>query len=131
VRQLRSLGLRPVVVTGDHEAAARNTAAAAGIEEIHAGVSPPEKADLVRRLQAENHRVLMVGDGINDAPALAAADVGIAMTGGTDVAAETAAIALAGDRIELVPQVVALARRSVSIIRQNLFWAFAYNVVAI
>jgi Cu+-exporting ATPase len=131
VNRLRQLNVRPMMVTGDQEEAAHTIARAVGIEEIFAGVSPPGKADLVRRLQGEGLRVLMVGDGINDAPALAAADVGVAMSGGTQVAAETAAIALAGDRIELVPETIELARRSVRIIRQNLFWAFAYNVVAI
>ncbi len=131
VARLSGLNVQAMLVTGDREAAARAVAAQVGIEGVFAGVSPPGKAELVRRLQSEAHRVLMVGDGINDAPALAAADVGIAMSGGTQVAAETAAIALAGDRIELIPEAVILARRSVRIIRQNLFWAFAYNVVAI
>jgi Cu+-exporting ATPase len=131
VTRLKSLGLSPMLVTGDQEPAARAVASAVGIDEVRAAVSPPGKAELVRDLHKQGRRVLMVGDGINDAPALAAADVGIAMTGGTEVAAETAEIALAGDRIERVPDAVALARRSVRIIRQNLFWAFAYNVVAI
>ncbi len=131
VRSLKSLGIRPMVVTGDRAGVAEAVARAAGIEEVRAGVSPVGKAELITSLQKDGRRVIMVGDGVNDAPALAAADIGIAMAGGTEVAAETAPISLIGDRLELVPAAVDLARRSLRVIRQNLFWAFAYNVVAI
>ncbi len=131
VGQLKEMGIRPVLVTGDQEAAARAVAEAVGIEEVRAGISPEGKTAVVRQYQSGGRRVMMVGDGINDAPALAAADVGVAMGGGTDVAAETADITLVGDRLELVPTAIRLSRRSLRIIRQNLFWAFAYNVVAL
>ncbi|MEP0841620.1 MAG: cadmium-translocating P-type ATPase [Phycisphaerae bacterium] len=131
VAELKAMGLRPVLLTGDHERAARAVAEAVGIEEYEAGVSPGGKGERVRARRDAGFRVIMVGDGINDAPALAAADVGIALAGGTDVAGEAAHISLVGDRLDLLPTAVALARKSARVIRQNLFWAFFYNTAAI
>jgi Cu+-exporting ATPase len=131
VAQLKAMRLRPVLLTGDHRVAAQSVAAALGIEDVEAEVTPDGKSERIRARQAAGHHVIMVGDGINDAPALAVADVGIALAGGTEVAGETAHITLVGDRLDLLPAAVALARRSTRIIKQNLFWAFFYNVIAI
>jgi Cu+-exporting ATPase len=108
-----------------------DVARAVGIDELRAGVLPADKAAEVKRLQAAGHRVAMVGDGINDAPALATADLGIALASGTDVAAEASGVTLMRPEPRLVPATLELARRAVAKIRQNLFWAFAYNVVGI
>ncbi|WP_350347074.1 heavy metal translocating P-type ATPase [Agromyces sp. G08B096] len=131
VERLRTLGLRPALVTGDATRPAHRIAAAVGIDEVHAEVAPEGKLDLVRRLQGEGRRVAMVGDGVNDAAALAAADLGIAMGGGTDAAAAASDLALLRDEPGAVPDAVRLARATLGTIRGNLFWAFAYNVAAI
>ncbi|MFJ3928466.1 heavy metal translocating P-type ATPase [Streptomyces sp. NPDC090022] len=131
VERLRRLGVRPVLATGDHEAAARSVAAALGIEEVHARCTPEEKAALVRRLRAEGHRVAVVGDGVNDAAALAGADLGIAMGSGADVAIGAADVTLARGGIEDLADAVRLARRTLGTIRANLVWAFGYNVVTV
>ena len=131
VQRLRMIGIQPMMVTGDAQPIAERIARAAGIERVLAGVSPEDKARFINELQSQGRRVLMVGDGINDAPALAAADVGIAMASGTEVATETAPITLVGNRLDRVPEAAELACRSVRIIRENLFWAFIYNMVAI
>jgi Cu+-exporting ATPase len=131
VERLHASGIRTVLITGDHRGAAQAVAEALGILEVHAEVLPEEKAAIVASLRDGGRVVAMVGDGINDAPALAAADVGIAMGGGTDVAMQTAAITLMRDDPALVPDAIALARRTYRKIRQNLFWAFVYNVVGV
>ncbi len=131
VAKLKSMGLRLILATGDTVGAARAVAEAAGIAEFHAGLSPAEKIALVRRLQAEGCRVGMIGDGVNDAPALAAADVGFAMGTGTDVAIEAAPITLLNGDLPRVATTIQLARQTLRTIRQNLFWAFAYNVVGL
>jgi Cu+-exporting ATPase len=131
VARLRAMGLSTVMLTGDQEAAARGVAAQLGIDRYLAGVLPQEKASAVGRLQDGGRVVAVVGDGINDAPALARADVGIAMGKGTDVAMESADIVIVGDDLGLVPKALELSRATLRAIKQNLFWAFAYNTVGI
>ncbi len=132
VAALRALGVRPLMLTGDGRGAAAAIAAAVGIaeDEVRAEVLPGEKADVIREL-ARHGRVAMVGDGINDAPALAAADVGFAMGGGTDVAMHAAGVTLMRSDPRLVADAIDISRRTSRKIRQNLFWAFAYNVVGL
>ncbi|MER5519564.1 heavy metal translocating P-type ATPase [Streptomyces sp. NPDC002763] len=131
VERLRRLGLRPVLATGDREAPARAVAQALGIDEVHARCSPEGKAELVRRLREEGCRVAVVGDGVNDAAALAGADLGIAMGSGTDVAIGAADLTLVRGDIEALVDAVRLARRTLGTIRANLLWAFGYNVVTV
>ncbi|MEU0781261.1 heavy metal translocating P-type ATPase [Streptomyces sp. NPDC006173] len=131
VDRLRRLGIRPVLATGDREAPARAVAEALGIDEVHARCSPEDKAALVRRLREEGARVAVVGDGVNDAAALAGADLGIAMGGGTDVAIGAADLTLVRGDIEALGDAVLLARRTLGTIRANLVWAFGYNVVTV
>jgi Cu+-exporting ATPase len=131
VRSLRARHLAVTMVTGDHEATARAVARDVGIDDVVAGARPEDKADLVRKLQKEGRRVAMVGDGINDAPALATADVGIAVASGTDLAAGAADVVLLSDGIARLPLAFDLARATMRTIRQNLFWAFLYNAVGI
>lgn len=131
VRRLRDRGVRPVLVTGDNEGAARHVAERLGIDEVRADVLPAEKVDVVHRLQADGSRVAMMGDGVNDAAALQAADLGIAMGTGTDVAIAASDITLTRGDPNLAVDAFALARATDRTIRQNLFWAFAYNVIAI
>ncbi len=131
VEALHRLGIETVMVTGDHEAAARAVAEAVGIDRVIARALPEDKVAEVRRLRDAGHVVGLVGDGVNDAPALAAADVGIAMGSGTDVAMETADAVLVRSDLRLVPAAIALSAATVRNVRQNLGWAFVYNVVAI
>jgi Cu+-exporting ATPase len=131
VASLRALGLRPVLLTGDAEAPARAVAAEVGIDDVVAEVLPEEKVAAVRRLQADGRAVAMVGDGVNDAAALAAADLGIAMGTGTDAAIEAADLTVVSGDLRVVPDAVRLSRRTLGTIKGNLFWAFAYNVAAI
>ena len=131
VRRLRELGLNVVLLTGDHAATARAIAARAGIEEIHAEVPPTGKADVIAGLQARGEVVGMVGDGINDAPALAQADVGMAMGTGADIAIESAGITLVRGSLHGIADAVALSRATLRNIKQNLFGAFLYNTLGI
>jgi Cu+-exporting ATPase len=131
VARFRALGLTPVLLTGDNEGATRRIAAAVGVDTVHAGVTPAEKLDVVRQLQADGHVVAMVGDGVNDAAALAAADLGLAMGGGTDAAIAASDITVVSGDLLVVADAIRLARRTLGTIKGNLFWAFAYNVAAI
>jgi Cu+-exporting ATPase len=131
IDRLMREGIRTVLLTGDNRGAAQAVAEALGIEEVHAELLPEDKAAVVAGLRADGTVVAMVGDGINDAPALASADVGIAMGGGTDVAMQTAAITLMRGDPALVPDAISISRRTYRKIRQNLFWAFVYNVVGV
>jgi P-type Cu+ transporter len=131
IRELRALGLTPVLLTGDNERAAHGLAAQLGISEVRAEVLPGEKAAEVRRLQDSGQTVAMVGDGVNDAPALAQADLGLAIGTGTDVAIEASDLTLVSGDLRAAGDAIRLARRTLATIKGNLFWAFAYNVAAI
>jgi Cu+-exporting ATPase len=131
VRRLAALGIRTALLTGDSAGAAAAVAGALGIGTVEAGLLPADKAAVLARLRDAAGAVAMVGDGINDAPALAAADIGIAMAGGTDVAMETAGIVLMRPDPGLVADALDIARRTTGKIRQGLFWAFAYNVIGV
>jgi Cu+-exporting ATPase len=131
VRRLRALGLRPLLLTGDNGAVARAVAAEVGIDDVVAEVLPQDKVDVVRRLQAEGRTVAMVGDGVNDAAALATADLGLALGTGTDVAIEAGDLTLVRGDLRAAADAVRLSRRTLATIKANLFWAFAYNVAAL
>jgi Cu+-exporting ATPase len=128
---LRALGIEPVMLTGDQQAPARRVAQALGIERVIAEVTPEGKAQFVRSLRAQGHKVAMVGDGVNDAPALAEADLGVAMGTGADVAQAAAGVMLLRGDLLLLPTALRLARATLRVIRQNLFWAFSYNLLGI
>ena len=131
VAALKALGLRPVLLTGDNEATARTVAAEVGIDEVIAEVLPSDKADVIRRLQAEGRVVAMVGDGVNDAPALAQADLGLAIGTGTDVAIEASDLTLVSGDLRAAADAIHLSRATLRTIKQNLGWAFGYNLAAI
>ena len=129
--RLRALGLEPLLVTGDNAATARTVAAAVRIDRVEAGMLPEDKVAVVRRLQDEGRVVAVVGDGVNDAAALAQADLGLALGTGTDVAIEAGDLTLVGGDLRAAPDAIRLSRRTLRTIHGNLFWAFAYNVAAI
>jgi Cu+-exporting ATPase len=131
IGRLRELGLRIVLLTGDHPAAAQAIAAQVGIDEVFAEVLPTAKADLIAQLQVQGAVVGMAGDGINDAPALAQADVGLAIGAGADIAIESAGITLVGGSLQGIAAAIAISRATVTNIRQNLFGAFIYNILGI
>ncbi|MFB8104432.1 heavy metal translocating P-type ATPase [Streptomyces sp. NPDC056007] len=131
VAQLRALGLRPVLLTGDNRTVAEAVAREVGIDEVHAEVLPEEKVEVVKRLQAAGRSVAMVGDGVNDAAALAQADLGLAMGTGTDAAIEASDLTLVRGDLKVTADAIRLSRRTLSLIRGNLFWAFGYNVAAL
>ena len=131
IAAMRRLGLRTVMVTGDRESAARHVAELVGIDEVMAETLPGDKATIIRQLQAEGRRVAVVGDGVNDAPALATADLGIAIGTGTDAAMEASDLTLVSGDLRAAVDAVRLSRRTLATIKGNLFWAFAYNVAAI
>ena len=131
VRRLRGLGLRPVLLTGDHEAAARTVAAGVGVDEVIANVLPQQKVAEVMRLQKDGHQVAMVGDGVNDAAALAQSDLGIALGTGTDAAMHASDLTLISGDLRVAADAVRLSRATLRTIHANLWWAFGYNVVAL
>lgn len=131
IQALKARGIQVVMLTGDHEASARAMAAAAGVDDVHFSLLPGGKADVIKMLQAEGHVVAMVGDGINDAPALAEADIGISVRSGTDIAMEASDITLMSNDLGKITQALDLSRRTMRTIRQNLFFAFIYNVIFI
>jgi P-type Cu+ transporter len=131
VARLKELGLRPVLLTGDNESTARAVAAEVGIDEVIAEVLPSDKAEVVKRLQAEGRVVAMAGDGVNDAPALAQADLGLSIGTGTDVAIEASDLTLMSGDLVAAGDAIRLSRATLRTIKQNLAWAFGYNVAAI
>ena len=130
IKQLRNMGIRVVMLTGDNERTARAIGAQAGVDEVIAGVLPDGKEAVIRSLKSQG-KVAMVGDGINDAPALTRADIGIAIGAGTDIAIDAADVVLMNSRLTDVPAAVRLSRATLTNIKENLFWAFIYNTIGI
>ncbi len=129
--ELRRLGLTPVLLTGDNQLVAESVAKAVGIDEVIAEVLPQDKVDVIKRLQAEGRAVAMVGDGVNDAAALATADLGLAMGTGTDAAIEAGDLTLVRGDLRVAADAIRLSRKTLATIKGNLFWAFGYNIAAL
>lgn len=131
VKRLKEMGIRVVMITGDNQRTAQAIAKKVGIDEVLAEILPKGKAEAVKNLQAQGAKVAMVGDGINDAPALATADIGMAMGTGTDIAMETADVTLMRGDLNSIPDAILMSKKTMSNIKQNLFWALAYNSLGI
>ncbi len=131
IKKIRALGIKVVMITGDNQATAEAIAKQAGVTDVHAEVLPKDKLDLVKKAQKAGKKVAFVGDGINDAPALTQADLGIAMGTGTDIAIESGQIVLVGGETIKIPEAIVISRKTFSTIQQNLFWAFIYNALGI
>ena len=131
IRAMREQGIRTVLLTGDNQAAANHIGALVGVDETIAEVLPEEKASVIQKLQKQGRKVMMVGDGINDAPALTQAEVGCAIGSGSDIAIESADIVLMRDDLQDVPRALRLSALTLRDIKQNLFWAFCYNTIGI
>ncbi|MFQ9604556.1 MAG: HAD-IC family P-type ATPase, partial [Staphylococcus aureus] len=131
IEQLKKLGIKVIMLTGDNKRTAKAIAKQVGIDYFISEVLPQDKAQHVKTYQAEGQKVAMVGDGINDAPALAQADIGIAIGSGTDIAIESADIILMKDDLQSVPTAIELSKKTIRNIKENLFWAFAYNILGI
>jgi heavy metal translocating P-type ATPase len=133
IEELKKIGIKQVImITGDNPVTAERIAKEMGIDRFYAQVLPQDKLKIIRELQAEGHKVLFAGDGVNDAPALAAADIGVAMgLGGTDVALETAGIGLMADEIERLPQIIALSRKTLKVIRANVIFSMSVNLISV
>ena len=131
IEQLKKLGIKVIMLTGDNKRTAKAIAKQVGIDYVISEVLPQDKAQHVKTYQAEGQKVAMVGDGINDAPALAQADIGIAIGSGTDIAIESADIILMKDDLQSVPTAIELSKKTIRNIKENLFWAFAYNILGI
>ena len=131
MEKLRSLGLKLIMLTGDHLTTAQSIAKKLGIEDVEAQVLPDQKSIVIKRLQGEGRRVAMAGDGINDAPALTQADVGVSMNDASQVAIQSARVILLNTDLNSVVKFLQISRHTLITIKQNLFWAFAYNIIAI
>ncbi|MGX7108722.1 heavy metal translocating P-type ATPase [Facklamia miroungae] len=131
VQQLKEMGLKVIMVTGDNQATAKHIGQVVGLDQVFAEVLPEDKSKIVKKVQAEGNKVIMVGDGINDAPALAQADIGMAIGSGTDIAIESADIVLMNDNLTTIPTAIQLSHATIRNIKQNLFWAFFYNIIGI
>jgi Cu+-exporting ATPase len=131
IKSIQNLKHTVVMITGDHEATARAIGKQVRIEKVIAGVQPEDKAKAIQSFQQKQNRVGMVGDGINDAPALAQANVGFAIGSGTDVAIESADVILTADSLSGVPRAIIISRKTMKTVKQNLFWAFCYNIILI
>ena len=129
--QIKNLGCKTVMLTGDNELTAKYISDQIGIDELWAGISPNKKVDIIRKYQMEGGKVMMVGDGINDAAALKAADIGVAIGTGADLAIESADIIISKGNLNVIPYAISLSKLTFKKIKQNLFWAFIYNVIAI